>query len=525
MIHTDFLVIGSGMAGLIFALKVSDYGKVVVITKKEDTESNTNYAQGGIASVFAPEDSFDTHIADTVTAGAGLSNRAAVEIMVEEGPRLIQELRELGVEFSEVKTPSGKTFDLGMEGGHSQRRIVHAKDFTGREVEKTLVARVRSKENVRVVDNCLSFELITDENRCFGAWVLRKGTLEGIFSKFTLIAAGGCGRVYYHTTNPKIATGDGIAMAYSKGAEIRNMEFIQFHPTSLYGREIDGRKLLISEAVRGEGGVLRAKSGEAFMEKYDPRGSLAARDVVARAIDSELKCRGDEFVWLDLSAIGAKRIVERFPQIYSACLSLGIDITKQPIPVVPAAHYACGGIAVDLNGRTSIEGLYAAGEASCVGVHGANRLASNSLLEALVFSERAAQNVLERIGEKVKLPRTKPPSLREEMVGRETVERLALQLRKTMWEYVGIVRSDERLAAALKEITELRESIRQLHSAHRITVRSAELNNLAAVALLIAKCAIERRESRGLHYNIDHPERDDVHYRKDTVVRDLREAS
>lgn len=511
------------MAGLIFALKVSDYGKVFLITKKEDTESNTNYAQGGIASVFDPEDSFDIHIEDTIRAGAGLSNREAVEMMVEEGPRLIQELKELGVEFSEVRNGSGRIFDLGMEGGHSKRRIVHAKDFTGREVETTLVRRARSKKNVKIIDNCLAFKLITDENKCFGTWVLRKGKLEGILSKFTLIAAGGCGRVYYHTTNPRIATGDGIAMAYNTGAEIKNMEFIQFHPTSLYGREVDGRKLLISEAVRGEGGILRVKSGDAFMEDYDPQGCLAARDVVARAIDSELKRRGDEFVWLDLSSIGAERIVERFPQIHSACLSLGIDITRQPIPVVPAAHYVCGGISVDLDGRTSIERLYAAGEASCAGVHGANRLASNSLLEALVFSERAAQDVLQRMGERVEFPHVKPPHLKEEVLGRETTERIALRLREIMWKDVGIVRSDEHLAAALKKIGEIDEKIQQLYAAHRITVRSVELKNLSTVALLITKCAVRRKESRGLHYNIDHPERDDAQYKKDTVVYHLGE--
>lgn len=518
MIETDFLVIGSGMAGLIFALKVSDYGKVVLITKKEDTESNTNYAQGGIAAVFDPQDSFETHIEDTIKAGAGLSKREAVEIMVKEGPRLVQELREIGVQFSEVATQSGRTFDLGMEGGHSKRRIVHAKDFTGREIERALVAKTRSKQNVKVMENCLAFKLITYENRCFGAWVLRKGKPEEVFSKITLLATGGCGRVYYHTTNPRIATGNGIAMAYDANAEIRNMEFIQFHPTSVYGREIDGRKLLVSEAVRGEGGVLRTKDGETFMEKYDPRGCLASRDIVARAIDSELKRKGDEFVWLDLSSIGAKRIVERFPQIYNTCLSAGIDITKQPIPVVPAAHYVCGGVSVDLEGRTTIEGLYAAGETSCTGVHGANRLASNSLLEALVFSEKAALNALKRVGEKVKFPKLEPLLPREEELGRETIERFTQQLRKVMWDYVGIVRSDERLAIASKRIGELRDRIEELYSTHRTTVSSVELKNLATVAMLITECALRRKESRGLHYNLDHPERDDINYMKDTVI-------
>ncbi len=519
MIETDFLVIGSGMAGLVFALKVADYGKVLLITKKEDTESNTNYAQGGIASVFDPQDSIGIHAEDTLRAGDGLGNREAVEIMAREGPRLVEELRDLGVGFTEIVAKSGRIFDLGMEGGHSKRRIVHAKDFTGKEIETTLVGEARGRANVEVLENALAFELITNENRCFGTWVIRKGKLEAVFSKITLIATGGCGRVYFHTTNPRIATGDGIAMAYSANAEIRNMEFIQFHPTSVYGREVEGRKLLVSEAVRGEGAILRTKNGEAFMENYDPRGCLAARDVVARAIDSEMKERGDGFVWLDFSSISGKRIVERFPQIYSNCLSLGIDITKQPIPVVPAAHYVCGGVAVDLNGRTSIENLYAAGEASCTGVHGANRLASNSLLEAIVFSERAALDALGEVGKKVKFPEVRTPEFREEVLGRETMERLMSRLRRIMWDHVGIVRSDEHLKIASNEISKLKEEIEQLCNAHRVTVPSVELRNMATVALLITKCAVQRKESRGLHHNVDHPERDDLHYRKDTVVR------
>jgi len=438
--------------------------------------------------------------------------------MVSEGPRLVKELRDFGVQFTKVSQESATAFDLGMEGGHSKRRIVHAKDFTGREIERALVATTRSKPTVRVMENCLAFELITEGNRCLGAWVLRRGRLEGILSKITFIATGGCGRVYCHTTNPKIATGDGVAMAYRANAEIRNMEFMQFHPTSLFGREIDGRKLLISEAVRGEGGVLRTQRGETFMEDYDPRGCLAPRDIVARAIDNELKKSGEEFVWLDLSSIGARRIASRFPQIHNTCLSLGIDITKQPIPVVPAAHYVCGGISVDLHGRTTVENLYAAGEAACTGVHGANRLASNSLLEALVFSERAGMHARERIGKKMTHPTIVPPILKEEELGRETIERLCARLRKVMWDYVGIVRSDERLKTASREIGALRRRIEELYGAHRIAVSSVELRNLVTVAHLITNCALWRKESRGLHYNLDHPERDDLHYKKDSVA-------
>jgi L-aspartate oxidase len=370
-----------------------------------------------------------------------------------------------------------------------------------------------------MVENSLAFELITDGNRCFGAWVLRGGRLEKILSKITFVAAGGCGRVYYHSTNPRIATGGGIAMGFRAGAEIRNMEFIQFHPTSVYGREIDGRKLLVSETVRGEGGLLRTHDGKAFMEGYDPRGCLAARDIVARAIDSELKKSGDEFVWLDLSPIGSARVIERFPQIHADCLSVGIDVTKQPIPVVPAAHYVCGGIGVDLRGRTSVDRLYAAGEVACTGVHGANRLASNSLLEALVFSEMSARDASGRVREDVTFPDVEELHREEETVGRETLERLSLKLRKLMWDCVGIVRYDDRLVSARRSIAKLDHEIEDLYRRHRITVDSVELRSMVTVAELITRSALMRKESRGLHYNPDHPHRDDTHFCRDTVVR------
>ncbi len=407
-IKTDFLVIGSGIGGLSFALKACEAGEVVVVTKKEDTESNTNYAQGGIASVFAKDDSFDLHVEDTLKAGAGLCNPQVVKKVVQAGPRCIEELIRIGVRFTKRRGKE-EELDLGLEGGHSRNRVVHAADLTGKEVENSLLRAVKAKKNVKILEDHIAIDLITQHHikdyqrkpgekiKCWGAYVLDKEKNQVItcLSKITLLATGGAGRVYLHTTNPSIATGDGIAMAYRAGARVANLEFIQFHPTALYHQK--GNSFLISEAVRGEGGILRLSSGETFMEKYDPRRELASRDVVARAIDHELKKSGDRCVYLDITHLDQKFIKLRFPNIYGKCLSVGLDITKDWIPVVPAAHYICGGVVTDMEGKTEIENLYACGEVTCTGMHGANRLASNSLLEAIAFAHFSAESAKNKI--------------------------------------------------------------------------------------------------------------------------------
>jgi L-aspartate oxidase len=526
----DYLVLGSGIAGLSFALKVAPRGRVAIVTKKDRAESNTNYAQGGIASVTSKEDSFELHVRDTLTAGAGLCKENVVRTIVEEGPARIQELIELGMKFSERDAPSedgGKELDLGKEGGHSKRRILHAKDVTGREIERALLNAAAQQPNIQIFENHVAIDLITSQklgdvsaNRCLGAYVFDKkaNRVWAFTAPVTLLATGGCGKVYLYTTNPDIATGDGVAMAYRAGATIADMEFVQFHPTCLYHPR--AKSFLISEAVRGEGGVLKTLDGTEFMDGYHPLKSLAPRDVVARAIDSEMKKSGAEHVWLDITHRPARFIIERFPNIYQTCLRHGIDITKEPIPVVPAAHYQCGGVVTNLGGGTDIAGLYAVGEVACTGLHGANRLASNSLLEALVCGHRAAEKVLANPSQKIEatIPLWQSGNAHnpDEMV---VVSHNWDEIRRLMWDYVGIVRTNKRLERAQKRIANLQEEIREYYWNFIVTSDLLELRNIATVAELIVRCAQMRPESRGLHYNLDYPGTNPDWAQRDSILR------
>jgi L-aspartate oxidase len=537
-IRTDFLVIGSGIGGLSFALKASELGDVVIVTKKEDSESNTNYAQGGIASVLAKDDSFLLHIEDTLRAGDGLCNPEVVRRVVEAGPGYIEELNQIGVRFTRKKGNEDQ-FDLGLEGGHSKNRVVHAADLTGREVENSLLGAVKAKKNVKILEDHIAIDLITQHHlkgyqrkpeekiKCWGAYVLdkEKNQVLTCLSKVTLLATGGAGKVYIHTTNPSIATGDGLAMAYRAGAEVANLEFIQFHPTALYHDKANS--FLISEAVRGEGGILRMKSGESFMEKYHPRRELAPRDVVARAIDFELKKRGESCVYLDITHLDQKFIKLRFPNIYGKCLSLGLDITKDWIPVVPAAHYICGGVVTDMEGRTGIDNLYACGEVACTGMHGANRLASNSLLEAVAFAHFSAKSAKNKLFSMKEFSFPPIPSWSLEGVFDQQewviISHNRDWIQKFMWDYVGIVRSNRRLEQAKKRIGILLDEITEFYKINPVTYDVVELRNIATAAKLIVECALQRKESRGLHYNIDYPDKDDKNWLKDTVLKSEEE--
>ncbi len=526
----DFLVIGSGIAGLSYALKVSQYGSVGIITKKEKAESNTNYAQGGVAAVMSSLDSFELHVNDTLATGQGLSHRNAVETMVREGPERLRELIDVGVQF----TRKDGALDLAREGGHSVNRIVHAEDLTGREIERALVHAVATNSNIRVFENHIAIELLTEHHitekrvidrtstHCWGAYALDEVHLnvDTFLAHVVMLSTGGLGHVYLHTTNPEIATGDGVAMGYRAGAKVANMEFIQFHPTTLYNS--GSPSFLISEAVRGFGGLLRTQGGNEFMKSYDQRGSLAPRDIVAYAIDTELKKRGEEFVLLDLRHLPPEKVKEHFPHIYRTCIErFKLDITRDPIPVVPAAHYSCGGVVTDLNGRTTITGLYASGEVSMTGVHGANRLASNSLLEGLVFSHRAALDGATFL----KASSLPIPEIREwDDSGTINSEEWILishnrrEIQQVMWDYIGIVRSQLRLERAFRRMELLQNEIEIFFKKTKVTEGLLELRNLAECGMLIIRCAMKRRETRGLQVRTDFKERNDKEFLCDTTV-------
>ena len=522
ILDTDYLVIGGGLAGLTAALKLSAGGRVLVVTKMALAESNSGYAQGGIACVMDPKDSFASHVADTLQAGAGLCHPDVVAAIVNAAPARVHELERMGMVF-ERRAGQTDEYDLGQEGGHTHRRVLHAGDFTGQEIIKVLMARCARARRIALRTDLMAMDLMVTggaRRRCAGAWFLDRvaGRQLAIRARATVLATGGAGKVYLYTSNPDVATGDGIAMAWRAGLPVMNLEFVQFHPTCLY--HPTAKSFLISEAVRGEGGVLKNRAGEPFMERYDPRASLAPRDIVARAIDREMKIRGDPFVLLDITQHSAKFLRRRFPNIYARCLQYGINMAREPIPVVPAAHYFCGGVAADVHGVTALPGLYACGEAACTGLHGANRLASNSLLEALVCGHQAAGAILQSglAAPPARLPDPPDGSLGGAARGDEAVviTHNWEAVRKTMWDYVGIVRTTARLKRALAHIQLHQREIRQYYRSHRLTSDLLELRNIADVAELVIRSALQRHESRGLHYILDYPAPDDARPPRDT---------
>ncbi len=531
-LYSDVLIIGSGVSGLSYALKVAGFVSVTVVTKKAKADTATNLAQGGVAAVLSVEDSIEDHTRDTLISGDGLCNEEIVNMVTGEGPDRVRELVEMGVRFQKGK--DGEEFDLGMEGGHSTRRVAHACDLTGREIERVLLDKIAAHPNIEVLENHLAIDLLVESkasnrqsnevtDRCLGAYVLDRdtGEVETRLSRVTVLCTGGCGKVYLYTTNPDIATGDGVAMAYRAGAKVANLEFIQFHPTCFFNRE--AKNFLISEAVRGEGGILVNKQGQPFMHKYDDRGDLATRDAVARGIDAEMKSSGADCVYLDITHKSEEYLCNRFPTIFETCKKYGVDISKKPIPVVPAAHYMCGGVQVDEWGQSSVENLLAFGETACTGLHGANRLASNSLLEAVVFAHKGARKLHETINEirNKKVVDVSPwssgkaSSLEEYVLIKHNWD----QLRSLMWNYVGIVRSAKRLQLVQKRLSLLVEEINDHFYDYILTPDLVELRNLAVIAEIIVKSASMRKESRGLHYILDFPAKDDEKYLKDTVLQ------
>ena len=532
-VESDTLVVGGGIAGLFFALKAATRGTVTLLTKDRLPISNTAFAQGGIASVWSPEDSFAAHAEDTLEAGAGLCHRDVVELVVREGPDRIRELIALGTTFSTRADQEDREYDLGREGGHSHRRILHASDATGWEIVRALIAAVRSQPAIAVLENHIAIDLMctpaadAEPSTCWGAYVLDRATNEvkSFVARATILATGGAGKVYLYTSNPDIATGDGIAMACRAGAAVGNMEFFQFHPTCLYHPL--AKSFLLTEALRGEGAILRLPDGTPFMKRYDPRAELAPRDIVSRAIDHEMKVHGYEHVFLDISHRDPEFVRSRFPTIYARCLEFGLDMTKVPLPVVPAAHYCCGGVVTDVHARTTIARLYACGEVAMTGLHGANRLASNSLLEALIFAARAYRDFAQRLAGDSRRPPELPawdPGSAVDSDESVVVTQNWDEIRRLMWNYVGIVRTNRRLERARKRIRLLQDEIREYYWNFLVTSDLVELRNIALVAELIIESAIARRESRGLHYNRDTPERDDAHWLRDTVLtrEDLR---
>lgn len=539
------LVLGTGLAGLSAALKFAQHCRVTLVCKSDPAEGSTRYAQGGIASVWSKQDSFEEHYQDTLNAGAGLCHSDIVKICVHEGPDRVRELIELGVEFTkhiptaqdQATTDPAEAFDLHQEGGHGKRRILHADDLTGWAIEKTLLAHTMSHPNIQVLDHHIAVDLITvgktlkqwqKPEKCLGAYLLNTKTQEimTLPADRTILATGGAGKVYLYTSNPDTSTGDGIALAYRAGARVANLEFMQFHPTCLY--HPGARTFLITEALRGEGAVLKTLSGKEFMQNHHPMGCLAPRDVVARAIDIEMKRTGDKHVYLDCSPIPSDGLKRKFPNIYETCFKLGIDITKQPIPVVPAAHYTCGGVLVDEHAQTTIDHLYAIGEVACTGLHGANRLASNSLLEAVVFAHRTVEHALpslKKICTQAEYSDLSSKPLPEWNQGHavqleEQIDIATnwLEIRSLMWNYVGIVRSNRRLERAQRRLALLKSEVETYYWNFILTKDLVELRNLLTTAELIVRCALMRKESRGLHYNVDYPNRDDVNSNQDSVL-------